>query len=71
MKCFVHSVVIMDEEQLKAEVFITVDNFIAIVILMAVLVRKKIATTVKKDFFHITNLILNVEICSFCMYFTF
>ena len=44
----------MDEEQLikKAEVFITLDNFIAIIILMAVLVRKtKLATTIKKTFF--------------------
>ena len=49
----------------------TVNNFKAIAIFMAVLVRTKLAATVKKDFFQITDLLLNVEICSFCMYFTF
>ena len=53
IKRYCHSDVIMNEEKLtkKAEVFITVDNFIAITILMAVLIRKtKLATTIQKTF---------------------
>ena len=41
---FSYCVLIMDEEQMikkKAEVFITVDNFVAVSFLMAVLVRKQ------------------------------
>ena len=43
----------------KTEVLITVDNFIAIVILKAVLVRKtKMAISIKKDFFLNNSLII-------------
>ena len=53
MNCYRHSAVFMDEEQLVKEVeaFITVDNFIAIAILMAVLRKKtKLASAVKRHF---------------------
>ena len=55
----------MDEEQLTiiAAVFISMDNSIAIAILMAVLVRiTKLATTIKKDFSSSNSFIIKIEI---------
>ena len=61
VKYYSYSVVIMDEGPLtkQTEVFIAVDNFIAVAILMVVLEMKTIlATTVKKKFYQITDLLL-------------